>query len=108
MGSKPPNHVDFLKRLGTRIRQRRLELRITQEELAGDQCSKSFISQVEQGKVWPSLPLMIHIAQRLGRPIDWFLTDDPPLTTPLEQMAAELGVEPIRLRQALERVLFGS
>jgi len=48
--------------LGARIRQRRLELRMTQAELAGDKCSKSFISQIEQGLVWPSLPVMIHIA----------------------------------------------
>lgn len=80
---------------------------MTQAELAGDQCTKSFISQIETGQVWPSLPVMIHIAHKLQRPIDWFLADDQPPTTPLEQLAAELGVEPARLRAALERVLFG-
>ena len=93
--------------LGARIRQRRLELRMTQAELAGDKCTKSFISQIEKGQVWPSLPLMIHISRTLGRPIDWFLAEEPRPATPLEQLAAELGVDPGRLREALERVLFG-
>jgi|SRR5690606_28351611 len=95
-----------LKRLGARIRARRRELGLTQAELAHGKCSKSFISQIEQGLVWPSLPLMIHIAQRLQRPIDWFLADGPTFATPLEQLAEELGVDPGRLRAALERVLF--
>lgn len=79
---------------------------MSQSELAGDKCTKSFIGQIEQGLVWPSLPLMIHIAQRLQRPIDWFLADGPTFATPLEQLAEELGVDPGRLRAALERVLF--
>lgn len=98
---------DTLKRLGARIRARRRELGLTQAELAHGKCSKSFISQIEQGLVWPSLPVMIHIAQRLGKPIEWFLAEEPRPATPLEQLAAELGVEPQRLRAALERVLFG-
>lgn len=97
---------DTLKRLGARLRARRRELGLTQAELAHGKCSKSFISQIEQGLVWPSLPLMIHIAQRLQRPIDWFLADGPTFATPLEQLAEELGVDPGRLRAALERVLF--
>ena len=80
---------------------------MTQAELAGDKCTKSFIAQIEKGQVWPSLPVMIHIAQRLGKPIEWFLTDETPPVTPLEHLARELGVEPARLRAALERVLFG-
>ena len=51
---------------------------MTQAELAGDQCTKSFISQIETGQVWPSLPVMIHIAQRLGKPIEWFLAEEIP------------------------------
>jgi len=96
-----------IERLGARIRQRRLELRMTQTELAEGICTKSFISQIEQGLVWPSLPVMIHIAQRLGKPIEWFLAEEPRPETPLEHLARELGVEPARLRAALERVLFG-
>jgi len=98
---------EALHRLGARIRARRRELGLTQAELAHGKCSKSFISQIEQGLVWPSLPVMIHIAQRLGKPIEWFLTDETPPVTPLEHLARELGVEPARLRAALERVLFG-
>lgn len=100
-------HQRILKRLGARIRQRRLELGMTQAELGSPEYTKSYISQVEKGLIWPSLPAMIHIAQTLGRPIDWFLAEEPRPATPLEQLAAELGVDPGRLREALERVLFG-
>lgn len=99
-------HLALLARLGARIRQRRLELGMTQAELGSPEYTKSYISQVEKGLIWPSLPAMIHIAQRLQRPIDWFLADGPTFATPLEQLAEELGVDPGRLRAALERVLF--
>lgn len=97
----------ILNRLGARIRARRRELRLTQAELGSPEYTKSYISQVEKGLIWPSLPAMIHIAQKLQRPIDWFLSDHPGAATPIDQLAAELGVEPQRLRAALERVLFG-
>lgn len=69
---------DLLKRIGSRIRQRRKELGITQEELAGSEYTKSFISQVEKGQTWPSLPALAYIAQRLGRPIEWFVAEEIP------------------------------
>lgn len=51
--------------------------------------------------------LIIPIARTLARSLDWFVADDQRALTLLEQLAAELGVEPERLRAALERVLFG-
>lgn len=100
---------DLLNRIGARIRQRRKELGLTQQELAGTEYTKSFISQLEQGRTWPSLPALVYIAQRLGRPVDWFLAEeDPPVPpSPVDELATELGVDPGRLREALVRVLFG-
>ncbi len=61
--------------LGIKIRRRRHELGLTQSELGGDRFSKSYVSQVESGKVAPSQEALAYFAARLGRPETWFLTD---------------------------------
>jgi len=45
--------------------------------------------------------------RELGLTHDWFLAEEPRPATSLEQLAAEVGVDPGRLRAVLERVLFG-
>ena len=47
------------------IRQRRLQLGLTQSELAGKELSKSFISQLERDRATPSLQTLNLIAGRL-------------------------------------------
>lgn len=79
---------------------------MTQAGLAGDKYDKSYISQVESGRFWPSLPAMIYIAKRLRKPIDWFIPDDDfNGTSVLEDLAAELDVNPARLKAALQRLV---
>jgi transcriptional regulator with XRE-family HTH domain len=51
--------------LGRIIRRRRLELGLTQSELAGEELSKSFISQLERDRATPSLQTLNLIAGRL-------------------------------------------
>ena len=48
--------------LGRIIRRRRLELGLTQSELAGEELSKSFISQLERDRATPSLQTLNLIA----------------------------------------------
>lgn len=96
---------DLLKRIGSRIRQRRKELGITQEELAGSEYTKSFISQVEKGQTWPSLPALAYIAQRLGRPIEWFVAEEIPNPSALHEIAREVGLEPEQVLLVLAAVL---
>src|SRR5690606_17553583 len=58
-----------------RIRKRRKELGLTQASLAGSDLTKSFVSQIEQGRVWPSLPTLLQLAERLQlRAADLLLT----------------------------------
>lgn len=64
------------RHVGERIKARRLELGITQSELAGDEYTRGFISQVENGLIAPSLAALQYIAERLGRPVAWFLEQD--------------------------------
>ena len=53
-------------RLGERVRQLRVAAGLTQSELAGDRCSKEYVSQIERGKTRPPRETIEWIAARLG------------------------------------------
>lgn len=61
--------------LGEKIRHLRKRLKMTQEELAGGDFTKSFISQIEKNEANPSLRSLRIIAARLGKPVSYFLED---------------------------------
>ncbi|MBI2874372.1 MAG: helix-turn-helix transcriptional regulator, partial [Firmicutes bacterium] len=61
--------------LGERIKQVRKELAMTQEQLAGTDFTKGFISQVELNRINPSLKSLQLLAARLDRPVNFFLDD---------------------------------
>jgi tetratricopeptide (TPR) repeat protein len=52
--------------LGERLRSLRLAAGLTQTELAGDRCSKEYISQIERGKTRPTEETVEWLAHRLG------------------------------------------
>ncbi len=58
--------------LGQKIRIARLEQRLTQEQLAGSDLTKSYISEVERGRRIPRLLTLKALARRLGRPLAHF------------------------------------
>jgi tetratricopeptide (TPR) repeat protein len=59
--------------LGEKIRAARLAERLTQEQLAGDDLSKSYISEVERGRRTPRRVTLKVLAQRLHQPLSHFL-----------------------------------
>ena len=62
--------------LGEKIRKRRKELKMRQYELAGDDFTVSFISQIEQGKMRPSLSSLEKLSAKLGLTISYLLSGD--------------------------------
>jgi transcriptional regulator with XRE-family HTH domain/Tfp pilus assembly protein PilF len=52
--------------LGARLRQLRVSAGLTQSELAGDRCSKEYLSQIERGKTRPTNEMLSWLAERLG------------------------------------------
>src|SRR5579884_2746529 len=52
--------------LGERLRRLRVERGLTQQELAGDYCSKEYISQIERGRTRPTAETVQRLAERLG------------------------------------------
>src|SRR5213593_43930 len=71
-----PEAVQKPVTLGERVRAARHELGLSQAQLAGDELTKGFISQVEAGLVRPSLRSLQIIASRLGRSLDYFIGDE--------------------------------
>ncbi|HEY7623882.1 MAG TPA: helix-turn-helix transcriptional regulator, partial [Candidatus Limnocylindria bacterium] len=71
-----PEVVQKPATLGERVRAARRELGMSQAQLAGEELTKGFISQVEAGLVRPSLRSLQIIATRLGRSLDYFIGDE--------------------------------
>jgi transcriptional regulator with XRE-family HTH domain len=64
------------KLLGNRIRQERLKLNLTQEQLAEKvDLSTSYIGQIERGERNISLDTLVVICKSLGTTIDYLLQD---------------------------------
>ncbi|HEY7347864.1 MAG TPA: tetratricopeptide repeat protein [Ktedonobacterales bacterium] len=88
--------------IGERVRQARIAANMTQQELAGETYSKSYISAVERGKMTPSFQALRILADRLGRSLSFFFGEgEAPLGTPAESGAAT-GVLPDGERQRRE------
>src|SRR2546421_2159881 len=61
--------------LGARIRHARLKLGLSLAQVAGTDFSRAFLNQVELGRARPSTRNLQIIAERLQRPIEYFLED---------------------------------
>ncbi len=70
--------------LGQRIRQLRTRRGLTQQDLAGEDYSKSYISAIEQGKTRPSLEALQRIASRLEIAAGQLLDPDAPGFVPAD------------------------
>jgi len=84
------------KGLGERVRAARKELGLSQAQLAGEELTKGFISQLESGLVRPSIRSLQLIAGRLGKPLDYFLGDESLATgkrLAFHSIAAEAAAE---------------
>lgn len=82
--------------LGDRVRAARKELGLSQAQLAGEELTKGFISQLESGLVRPSIRSLQLIAGRLGKPLDYFLPDGSLATgkrLAFHRLAAEAAAE---------------
>lgn len=62
--------------VGEKIRALRLKMGMTQQDVAGNDFTKSFISQIEKNHARPSLKSLQIIADRLGKPISYFLDEE--------------------------------
>lgn len=64
------------QKLGDKIKMLRKELNMTQSELAGNEMTKSMLSQIENNSAMPSMKNLQYLAARLGKPVSYFLESD--------------------------------
>ncbi len=97
--------MDAVRMLGDKIKQARKEQNLSQEELAGDTFTKSYISKIERGMVNPSMKALEIISSRLGKPVAYFMADssrdeyDPRMLTDAQKL-----FEMKKYKESLERL----
>ena len=91
--------------IAERVRTARIAANKTQQQLAGDTYSKSYISAVERGKMTPSVQALGVLAERLGLPMSYFLGESDADLSALAESSASLRSTPERERLAREETL---
>lgn len=61
--------------IGQKIKQLRLQRKMTQSDLAGDQITRNMLSRIENGAALPSLPTVWYLAERLEVPAGFLLAE---------------------------------
>ena len=64
--------------MGQRILAARLAAGLSQRELAGEEITRNMLSSLEHDTANPSVATLRYLAQRLGRPMGYFLGEDGP------------------------------
>jgi len=86
--------------LGARVRQLRQSRGLTQEQLAGRELTKSFISLLEREKASPSVETLGLLARRLGTSVDALLGSQDRLPEQVATGLLSLSAEALRKRNA--------
>jgi transcriptional regulator with XRE-family HTH domain len=99
--------VDY-KRLGDRIREERLRLRLTQAALAeAIDISDTYMGAIERGERSLTLDTLVRLVNRLGVSIDYMLADyvSDSDANILEQFRQITDQQPLKRKQMAIRVL---
>ena len=66
--------------IGGKLRQARLESGLSQRQLCGDVITRNMLSLIENGSARPSMDTLAYLADRLGKPISYFLEETTALS----------------------------
>ena len=61
--------------LGETIRQARQAAGLSQRQLCGGKITRNMLSQIENGTARPSMDTLLYLAERLGKPVSFFLQE---------------------------------
>lgn len=61
--------------IGERVKRLRTQLGLSQSQLAGKEITRAFVSQIENGRCEPSPATLRVLAERLGKPLSYFLEE---------------------------------
>lgn len=73
--------------LGEKLKQARLELGLSQRQLCDGIVTRNMLSLLESGRTKPSMDTLTALAARLGRPVGWFLEEQPAAVCRQSRMA---------------------
>lgn len=73
--------------LGEKLRQARQEAGLSQRQLCGEIITRNMLSLIENGTARPSMDTLCQLAERLGKPVSWFLQEDAVLSPNQDLMA---------------------
>lgn len=96
------------KRLGKRIREERLKLKLTQAQLAEDiDISDTYMGAIERGERSLTLDTLVRLVNRLGVTIDYMLSDavSDSDSNIMEQMKQIMDGHPLERKQMAVNVL---
>src|SRR2546430_5404627 len=88
--------------IGIRLKEARIARGLTQEQLARGVATKGFVSLVERDLLNPSLPKLRLLADRLGRPLAYFVQDLPDQDAEYLRRTAELAIKAKEPNRALK------
>ncbi len=95
--------------LGEKLRQARQEAGLSQKALCGDIITRNMLSQIENGSAKPSMDTLQQLAARLGKPVSYFLGEEPQAAPASPLLAAVTELERARhllqagkMREALQ------
>jgi tetratricopeptide (TPR) repeat protein len=75
--------------LGERLRRARLEKKITQRALCENLFTSAYLSSLELGKTRPTFATLASLAQRLDKPIEYFLRKSTELASDMDAEVAQ-------------------
>ena len=96
------------KRLGERIREGRLKLKLTQAQLAEDiDISDTYMGAIERGERSLTLDTLVRLVNRLGVTVDYILSDavSDSDSNIMEQMKQIMDGHPLERKQMAVNVL---
>ena len=91
--------------LGQRLKQARLEAGLSQRQLCGEEITRNMLSQIENGSAKPSMDTLRYLANRLGKPMGYFL-EEQAVTSPNQQIMAAAR-EALRKGEPVLEILSG-
>ena len=74
--------------LGKRLKQARLETGLSQRQLCGDEITRNMLSLIENGSARPSMDTLRYLADRLGKPMSYFL-EETTVVSPNQTLMAQ-------------------
>lgn len=73
--------------IGSRIKQARLESGVSQRALCDGIITRNMLSLMENGRAKPGMDTLAALAERLGKPVGWFLEEEAVLSPNQDVMA---------------------